>query len=496
MLRVKTLNFVSLLLIAAKVKYFPLFLDDAGLSASQIGFLLGVGGVAQLIATPIWGALADWTKRPSVILGVSLTMWAVVLQSFQLQWLLRYPLLCICAYAATCAFEGAVSLIDVVTLSALKKSGGGESYGNQRWLASLGFGSGCLASGYVVEIFGYMALFVWSIGFALLTIIAALSLDHGSQNHHHPGVDGRKGSKTSFKNHRNEDAENENDSPDQLQPFRELEDVTAAATSNDVGTASMSTTDSSGLRRISGEVKEEDKNRGGLLKGLHLARGNVAFRNFLGSAVMFGSLVCLVEQIMILHIQQAYQVSKTFVGFLTLFGTVSEIPVFCYSDLLLKSVGVETAMLISHLSIALRLLMLAGISLYFKGTETMETRSSEMLFGFGILLTQSLHGLSLVPYWSAGVERIFSIAPNDLKGAYLGLFSMSFFPLAFSIGSVVWSVIYERYGGAATYVAGTCFAALSSLYVRSVLSLNSTTKTPSSTSDTMTTMNAAVNIGS
>jgi len=119
-----------------------------------------------------------------------------------------------------------------------------------------------------------------------------------------------------------------------------------------------------------------------------------------------------------------------------------------------------------------------------------------MLFGFGILLTQSLHGLSLVPYWSAGVERIFSIAPNDLKGAYLGLFSMSFFPLAFSIGSVVWSVIYERYGGAATYVAGTCFAALSSLYVRSVLSLNSTTKTPSSTSDTMTTMNAAVNIGS
>jgi len=70
-----------------------------------------------------------------------------------------------------------------------------------------------------------------------------------------------------------------------------------------------------------------------------------------------------------------------------------------------------------------------------------------MLFGFGILLTQSLHGLSLVPYWSAGVERIFSIAPNDLKGAYLGLFSMSFFPLAFSIGSVVWSVIYERYGG-------------------------------------------------
>ena len=51
--------------------YLPLWLADHGLSAAEIGQVLGVSALLRVVAGPGWGWAADKLGRPRLILGVA-----------------------------------------------------------------------------------------------------------------------------------------------------------------------------------------------------------------------------------------------------------------------------------------------------------------------------------------------------------------------------------------------------------------------------------------
>jgi len=110
------------------------------------------------------------------------------------------------------------------------------------------------------------------------------------------------------------------------------------------------------------------------------------------------------------------------------------------------------------------------VTFLFDGSEGGYHGPNGTAFACCIIATQALHGLCLGPYWAGAVENAFHLAPSNLKGAFLGLLSMSFYTLAFAIGSMAWGIIYEKYGGAATYTAGAVWTLISAFHMKSILS--------------------------
>jgi len=419
---VKALIFLSVALVAAKARYWTLFLDSHGLTPSEIGLLMGIGSLAQLFATPIWGLLSDLTGRPTMMLGVGLAGHVICLQAFLFSGIFSLPVVCYGIYAIATGFEGSVSLVETVSIANAKRTG--ESYGGQRWLASLGFGVGGLLSGCLLESYGFSMLFAWTISVGLLTISAAIASGYA---------------------------------------------VGSPAVSNGASKKEEGEEEERGLAKL-----------WLLLRTIKRAARDGAFFNLLVNATMFGTLVNMVDSMMVLHLQQAFNISKSYVGVLGLIGTISEIPVFIAVGQTMKRRGRETTMLFGNISFGIRMGLLAYIATRYEGTNTEFSNedgddekidtyliSDKIMLLIALAAAQSLHGFSLVPYWTGAVEASYALAPANLKSAYLGLLSMAFFTMgAGAIGSIVYGAIYDAYGGAAMYTTGILVSFVSAVHLK------------------------------
>jgi len=372
--RLKILNLLTLMLIAAKVKFFPLLLEEEGISASEIGVILGIGSIAQLIATPLWGVLFDLFHHSALVLGFGLACWALLVQAFSIKNLLKlHPVVYGSIYALLMGTEASISLVDTMSASFAAKSKD-DTYGEARWLASLGFGLGCVFSGYFIETFGFSSLFLWSIVFGISAVCASFALE------------------TVAREHTNTEAS----------PWK----------------------------------NKENKSKIPLSSSLI---------NLLMNCIGYGNLICLVDVIVVLHIQQAHSISKTFIGILSLIGTTSEIPVFYYSQRLIKTFKRQGSMFCACVSMCIRMIILAIMS-------TIESPNI-MLFSL-LILQQCFHGMALAPYFSAAVDKIDTITKSESKGKLMGLLLMCFFPLGWALGSVFWGYIYETFGSFWVYTLG------------------------------------------
>ena len=143
--------------------------------------------------------------------------------------------------------------------------------------------------------------------------------------------------------------------------------------------------------------------------------------------------------------------SKTFMGSLTLVGTVSEFPVFHFSKHLIKRYGHARMLQVSHVACTVRLLCLAFLV----------TKSNYNPLMYYIQLS---HGLCFALSWSAAVDFGFKSAPAELKATSQGVISTSYYIVGAGVGSVLWSVVYERFGAPVTYLCGAACVAVNGFY--------------------------------
>ncbi|MBN1992615.1 MAG: MFS transporter [Anaerolineae bacterium] len=115
--------------------FFNVFLQQKGLSGSQIGWLGSIAPVMALIANPIWGAIADrWQIHRQVLALCALMAGTVVL--FFL-WLDGFWLFVGLVMALTFFRTPIGAIVDSTVMDLVKQVGG--SYGRQRLWGTVGF---------------------------------------------------------------------------------------------------------------------------------------------------------------------------------------------------------------------------------------------------------------------------------------------------------------------------------------------------------------------
>jgi MFS transporter, PPP family, 3-phenylpropionic acid transporter len=141
--------------------FLAIYYSRLGFTGQQIGVLRGIAPFATLVAAPLWGALADATRRHKMIWLLAIAgAWAAVLA---LASTASYALLIAIVIGHALLGAPIVPLADSAVISLLGERR--DRYGTQRLFGAIGWGVGGLLIGLVIErhglewsFVGYLAL--------------------------------------------------------------------------------------------------------------------------------------------------------------------------------------------------------------------------------------------------------------------------------------------------------------------------------------------------
>lgn len=152
--------------IGAIVPFVSLYYRGTGLTLGQIGLLVALPGLLQVVASPLWGVLADALRLHRLLLPVAIT--GTLLPVLLIGHVTSYTAL-IGLVTVQSLFAAPVSaLADSATLALLGTAR--ERYGAQRVWGAVGWGLSTLLFGRLVTQGGLGVIFV---GYALLATLAA-----------------------------------------------------------------------------------------------------------------------------------------------------------------------------------------------------------------------------------------------------------------------------------------------------------------------------------
>lgn len=164
--RLSSFYFFYFALLGAWLPFWPLYLDDKGFNAADIGYLTGIAMATKIVAPNIWGWIAARSgKRMLVIRGGSLLAVLIFAGIFLLPQSFWYLALIICGFSFF--WNAVLAQFEVATLSHLDEHY--ERYSQIRVWGSIGF---ILLVSFLGVFFDYfsVALLPWFITAFLLAI--------------------------------------------------------------------------------------------------------------------------------------------------------------------------------------------------------------------------------------------------------------------------------------------------------------------------------------
>nr|WP_263323346.1 MFS transporter [Neobacillus sp. Marseille-Q6967] len=147
--------------------FLTVYLTELGLSGSQLGFIISIPPVVMIFAQPFWGILADYTKKPQLILF--LTILCAVTVGYLLNLIDHYAALLVGIGLLSFFQSSMIPLTDSITLSYVQKVK--YDYGFIRLWGSVGFAVSVFIVGRVSENFGLTIIFYI---YSTILLIAAL----------------------------------------------------------------------------------------------------------------------------------------------------------------------------------------------------------------------------------------------------------------------------------------------------------------------------------
>jgi MFS transporter, PPP family, 3-phenylpropionic acid transporter len=340
---------------ACLMPFIALYYAQVGLSASQIGLLSGVLPLVTLVSAPLWGALADATRRHHALLllaiGGSMAAVATLSRAASL------PALVAIVVANAFCLAPVIPLIDNTVLTMLGERR--SLYGRQRLWGAIGWGITAPVAGWLMDRVGMSAAFG---GYVILMLGCLL-----------------------------------------------------VATGLPVGRSHISSSFRRGM--------------GGLL-------GNWQWLVFLAS-ILIGGIVMSIEMSFLFLYMNSLGASKALMGLSLAVATISELPVWFYSNRLLERFGTRNVLVISLLACAAQ-----GFAY------------SLMVNPLWVLPIQLLHGLAFSASWAAGVAYSGKIAPPGMGATAQGVFSGVSFGLRAALGAFIGGLLYQNVGPAAAFRVG------------------------------------------
>jgi PPP family 3-phenylpropionic acid transporter len=167
--------------------------------------------------------------------------------------------------------------------------------------------------------------------------------------------------------------------------------------------------------------------------GLRALLSNRRLILFLFTAFICGMALTSINVYLFAYMEQL-EISKTLMGIALGIATVSELPMFFYSDKLLARFKPHGLLIIAMIVTALRLFLYA----IFNSTA-------------GILVFQLINGVTFSAVWVAGVSYASENAPVGLSATAQGVFGAVLFGFGSAAGGFLSAILFEKVGGAQMY---------------------------------------------
>jgi PPP family 3-phenylpropionic acid transporter len=166
--RFQAIYFVTFAAFSGFEVYRNVFFQELGMTATQMGVLGALFVASGVVAQPVWGVVADYTRSPTRVLTIAATLSAVALLSYPLASTLPAPFLVIAlgtvVYAATEA-----PLLPVSNGLLVSR---GYNYALTRSFGSLSFGATVLVVGWLLARTGVsIIVYVYVAGMVLLVLL-------------------------------------------------------------------------------------------------------------------------------------------------------------------------------------------------------------------------------------------------------------------------------------------------------------------------------------
>jgi PPP family 3-phenylpropionic acid transporter len=152
--------------------YITLYYRAQGLSLAQIGVLLALPGIAQLLAGPLWGLLADTLGRHRALLPATIA--GTVIPAALIGLSPNYAGILVLAGLSACFMVPVTPLADSATLALLGEHR--ERYGSQRMWGALGWGVSTVEAGLAIMRLGLPLIFILFPVVGALAMLAAIAL--------------------------------------------------------------------------------------------------------------------------------------------------------------------------------------------------------------------------------------------------------------------------------------------------------------------------------
>jgi len=137
--------------------FTPIFIQQQGLTGTQIGIVFTCGALAAMLAAPIWARLSGTGVRQRRVLQLICVLSAAGFLWFSSQ--RTFPSL-VFVFIVTClAGAGLTTIMDLMTVRILEKTTG-AGFGSVRAWGSLGWAALALAAGAIVERTSIRSIFI------------------------------------------------------------------------------------------------------------------------------------------------------------------------------------------------------------------------------------------------------------------------------------------------------------------------------------------------
>ena len=149
--------------------------------------------------------------------------------------------------------------------------------------------------------------------------------------------------------------------------------------------------------------------------------------------IITGALIAFVESFLFVYMADVYDASQTLMGLCVLVMTIFELPIFQYSNPLLRNLGIQALLTISQILYAVR------VACY-----TLIPKDKPWMF----LLLEPTHGLVFAGMWVASVELASRMSTAKTQGTMQALVTSIYYVIGVGIiGTNLAAYIISSHGG-------------------------------------------------
>jgi MFS family permease len=166
-------------------------------------------------------------------------------------------------------------------------------------------------------------------------------------------------------------------------------------------------------------------------------RGGKQIKVLLLNAFLYGVVMCAIDTYLYVSIEREYGASRTVSGLYTVIAVTGTVPLFWYSDDLIKRYGVDALIRASQAVCLCRLALCALVT-----TPSMFGRETALNV---LAATQLLHGFAFACFWACLVEVVTKLSSqHNLLNGCLAVINALYFTVGAAVGSVLWGYVYDN----------------------------------------------------